>query len=683
MSDPDLQLSPSQRPAPPPSDDPDGATQRSPVAPAVEAAVEAERTARVEGHPTVTAKVVERPKTAADGPDAEAERANTDLPPGAGGDKTDVGKSDTALFAGTSPGALPPAPELVRVEPVAVSEATAADDDWIGSVLEGRYEIEAKLGEGGIGRVYRARHLKLGRPVAVKVLLERFRGTEAVRARFEREAQTLSALQHPNIVTVTDYGVLQDPIAAGCPYLVMELVDGSDLDVLLEQGLIPIERAVGLMIQVLRSLAYAHESGIVHRDLKPGNALLRVLPDGSDHVEVLDFGLAKFLDEGTEASPASPKLTRAGTILGTPAYMAPEQVEAAACDARTDVYAAGVMLFELLTGVLPFQHQDPGTMLRAHLVDPPPSMRSKRPEVPAVLETIVEKALSKRMDARYADGGAMLEALEAVDLHERATVTGKLRAIGEDLPEKLEQVSSRVGGQLRTLEGRWGVLRKSAEKKWGETRTRLPAPMQKIPTSVYLFAAVALGVVVLAGALVAMMPTVSTVEVGPTPHAAITEIPDGVDLADVEQTDELPDARNPWLDVATLPPEIVSIKARVDSGRRLGRSQLGSLRMLHRDYPNDCRPLLLHAHGYALRRWLSHALPLYIEAFELDPSCRGDPAMLDNLVEMAATETLEREAASVILQIYGSEAEDAVEAAIESSSRAVERQRLEALLDAL
>lgn len=570
----------------------------------------------------------------------------------------------------------------VQSTPVPVTEEPPPEenDPWVGSTLDGRYAIEAKLGEGGIGRVYRARHLKLGRPVAVKVLLERFRTLESVKARFEREAQTLSALQHPNIVTVTDYGLVD-----GCPYLVMELIEGEDLDVLLEEvGAIPVERALGLMVQVLRSLAYAHESGIVHRDLKPGNALLRVLPDGSDHVEVLDFGLAKFLDDGPAdgTKRTSPKLTRAGTVLGTPAYMAPEQVEASACDARTDVYAAGVMLFELLTGQLPFQHEDPGSMLRAHLVDTPPTLRSVRPELPAALEPIVAKALAKRQEERYRDGAEMLHALEHVELHARPSleaVTGKLKVLRDELPEKLEKASAQVSEVSKQAGEKLGRLRQRAEA----LRTKLPEPIQKIPPTAFL----ALGGLLVVGVLAAGVAIIlSMVDrpavVTPVAQVHLAELPEGVALEDVEQTAALPAPRDPWED-EDMPGEMRPIRARVLEGRRLGRSMLGTLRMLHRDYPQDCRPLLLHAHAYADKRWLSHALPLYVEVFELDPSCRGDPLMLDHMVEMTMTETLHHEASGTLLQIYGDEAEDAIEAKLDGDVRPAERQRLEAVLDAL
>ncbi|MEM1417489.1 MAG: serine/threonine-protein kinase, partial [Myxococcota bacterium] len=204
-----------------------------------------------------------------------------------------------------------------RDEPVS-GEIPRLPERLIGEVLGERYRVDALLGEGGIGRVYRATHLKLDRPVAVKVLLEEHRELALQRQRFEREVRTLARLRHPNIVTVVDFGV-----AEGLPYLVMELVEGEDLDALLEGGgpFAP-ERAFEVLRQVLKSLAYAHEKGIVHRDLKPSNVLLTSLPDGSEHVEVLDFGLAKFIDPVEEA--ASPKLTRAGCIVGSPAYMAPE-----------------------------------------------------------------------------------------------------------------------------------------------------------------------------------------------------------------------------------------------------------------------------------------------------------------------------------------------------------------------
>ena len=549
--------------------------------------------------------------------------------------------------------------------------ATEVDDALVGQVLDGRYRIEAKLGEGGMGGVYRALHLKLERPVAVKVLHETFRDAKDVVQRFEREARTLSTLQHPNIVTITDFGV-----AEGLPYLVMELIEGTDLDTLVETGgALPVERTLALMTQVLRSLSYAHASGIVHRDLKPGNVLLRVLPDGTDHVEVLDFGLAKFIDDGSAGRPASPKLTRAGTILGTPAYMAPEQIEGqAAVDARTDVYAAGVMFFELLAGRLPFLHEDPGSMLRAHLVDTPPKLRGLRPEVPAALEALIERALAKAPEARFADGGAMLAALEELELEEPGAldqVTGKIKALGEGWRE--------VSDELRLPERLSFV-----EERVSRAQSKLPEPLRKVPPLALLGGTAALGLLLVVLLGVALWPSPPT-----PPHApgipVLPPLPEGVALEDVEHAEGLPEAQNPW-ERGDVPEHLVPLKAKLDAGRRLGRREVGTITMVGRDHPDDCRPKLLHARAWAARRWLSNARPIYLEAFEMDPSCRGDPAMLADFIEMAMTETLEEEASQDIVRIWGEEAEEAVEARLEheeASLRPVERRRLERLLDVL
>ena len=174
-------------------------------------------------------------------------------------------------------------------------------DPLIGKVLDERYRIEEPLGQGGIGRVYKARHLILGRHVALKVLLAQYESIPVLQERFRREAEALAALSHPNIVTVTDFGV-----AEGMPYLVMELLEGLDLAALIAQEDIPPARAFAIVRQVLMALSYAHSRELVHRDLKPQNIYVRALGEGSDHVEVLDFGLARFLGD---APNRGPKLT--------------------------------------------------------------------------------------------------------------------------------------------------------------------------------------------------------------------------------------------------------------------------------------------------------------------------------------------------------------------------------------
>jgi len=283
-------------------------------------------------------------------------------------------------------------------------------DPLIGRTLDGRYEVLGRLGSGGMGVVYRGRQAHLERFVAIKVL---HRDTAAIpewRQRFEREARALSALAHPNVVPVTDSG-----FDGGVPFLVMELLEGKTLAELIKEGPLPLGRALDIGRQILRGLAFAHGKGIIHRDLKPTNVFLQALPDQADHVRLLDFGTAKFL-EGSGSPTLAETLTRVGVVFGTPAYMSPEQAKAAPVDARTDVYAAGVLLFELLAGRRPFVAEAQDGYIAAHLSQPVPSLAKVRPGIVATpaFQAVIERAMAKEPAARFKDAGALLAALEEV-----------------------------------------------------------------------------------------------------------------------------------------------------------------------------------------------------------------------------------------------------------------------------
>ena len=283
-------------------------------------------------------------------------------------------------------------------------------DSLIGRKLDGRYEMLGRLGEGGVGVVYRARQVHLGREVAIKVLHKDAAAIPEWRRRFEREAQALSALAHPNVVPVTDSG-----IDNGVPFLVMELLQGKTLADLLKEGPLPLWRALDIARQLLRGLAFAHGKGIVHRDLKPANVFLQELPDQADHVRLLDFGMVKFLEKA-DSGPMADTLTRAGVVFGTPAYLSPEQAKGGPADARTDVYAAGCVLFQLLSGRRPFIDDTYEGVVMAHLTQPVPSLLKVRPGLAAAaaFQPVVEKSMAKKPSARFKDADAMLNALEAV-----------------------------------------------------------------------------------------------------------------------------------------------------------------------------------------------------------------------------------------------------------------------------
>jgi serine/threonine-protein kinase len=271
-------------------------------------------------------------------------------------------------------------------------------DPRVGAVLQGRYRLDAQLASGAMGVVYRGERLQLGRPVAVKFLHPWIATQKAFLTRFETEARAMSRLQHPNCVSVIDFGI------EGTPYLVMDFVTGKTLREILGAGRLPPARALRLVRQLLAGLGYAHAQGIIHRDLKPENLILSDEPGLSDHLRILDFGLAKLRD--------GPAMT-AGFAVGTPSYMSPEQTGAdGGIDARTDLYAVGVVLFELLSGRKPFQSENVGELLLMHREQPPPLLRAVAPELSAAMEAVVSKALAKMADDRFQTAAEFATALD-------------------------------------------------------------------------------------------------------------------------------------------------------------------------------------------------------------------------------------------------------------------------------
>ena len=269
----------------------------------------------------------------------------------------------------------------------------------------GNYEILDRIGKGGMATVYRARQLNMRRDVAVKIMSADLAEDPEFVARFEREAHMIASLEHPRIVPVHDFGLEGDLC-----YLVMRLVEGETLYHRLRSGPIPLQTAARYMAQIGEALDYAHAEGVIHRDLKPNNILI----DRWDNLYLMDFGLAKLV-------AATQSLTQTGTVLGTPAYMAPEQWRGEPVDARTDVYALGVILYEMVLGRTPFESDTPFTLMYKHINDPPPLPRELLPDLPEEVEAVILKALAKNKEDRYQSAGALARAFGEV-----ARVAGSL-----------------------------------------------------------------------------------------------------------------------------------------------------------------------------------------------------------------------------------------------------------------
>ncbi len=268
----------------------------------------------------------------------------------------------------------------------------------VGEVVAGRYELEELVGSGGMSSVFRAHDALLERKVALKILHEQYTSDEDYVERFRREARAVAGLSHPNIVTVIDRGE-QD----GRQFIVFEYIDGESLKQLVDRtGPLPVDQAVGLTLQIARALAFAHQQGLVHRDVKPQNVLLN--DDG--RAKVTDFGIARSLD-------VQQGMTQSGTVMGTSDYIAPEQARGERVDEQTDVYSLGVVLYELLTGEVPFPGENFVAVAMRHINEPPPSARERRPDVSPRLDAAIKRAMAKEPGDRFGSMGDFVGELEA------------------------------------------------------------------------------------------------------------------------------------------------------------------------------------------------------------------------------------------------------------------------------
>jgi hypothetical protein len=519
--------------------------------------------------------------------------------------------------------------------------SASVPDPFIGRTLSGRYEVLARLGAGSVGVVYRGRQVQLDRPVAIKVLHQSAAASPEWRRRFEREARVVSALAHPNVVAITDFGIDGD-----AAYLVMELLQGKTLAELIDKGPLPEARALDIVRQTLRGLAFAHRKAIAHRDLTPANIFLQALPDHADHVRLLDFGMANLLEESK--SP--------------PSYMAPEQVKGERVDTRADIYAAGVILFQLLAGRLPYVADTPEGIREAHVVEPVPLLADVRPDLSIArrMQPVIDRAMAKKPAARYPQALWMLSALEALDGGARgAAASAELVPTLRELPPVRR-------------------ARRAPEPSPPSEPPRVPGaraqPWRTAIALAALAAAVLTGVTFLRrqrGPLVesakpvAVQAPAPAPDVTPAPPAQAPEPPPTVTRTQTKPASTTAPgqrARDPWQD--PVPEPLKPIRDGLARGTHLNEGALGPAYAFARQNPGDPRPWLLIAHAYVQLGWLSNAVERYQRAYSADPTCRGDPQMLEDLVTAAAHPAAGRKAARAIRDIYGAEALPAVEKAI-------------------
>lgn len=374
-------------------------------------------------------------------------------------------------------------------------------------LLAGRYRVIRSIAKGGMGEVLLAEHVDLQRRVALKVMRPPRHGADGVdfEARFRTEARTLAQLHHPHVVTVHDFGVLP----TGRFYLAMEYVEGARLADVLAEGRVPVDRALRLAMQTAQALGYAHKHGVVHRDLTPSNLLVATDVDGHDHIKLVDFGIVKVDRSDAEE-------TQEGVVLGSPHCMAPEQIDGVGVDARTDIYAFGVLLYRLLTGVYPFRGTQTMAILMAHLDAPVPPFAEAAPDrmISEGLERITRRCLAKRQDDRYPDVDSLLADL---------TAEAGVDALGTTLAVTLPQ-----------------DLRAAAQAARVEVDRRIARPLVLTAVLALLGAAVLglVGVLLLARAPAPAEVPEGSLPAPPPPVAAGTVSEEGAPTAEVAPPDQ-------------------------------------------------------------------------------------------------------------------------------------------------
>jgi serine/threonine protein kinase len=424
-------------------------------------------------------------------------------------------------------------------------------DDLIGQVVAGRYRVLDRLGAGGMGTVYLAVHEAIEKKVALKVLRAEYSAKPDLVTRFQREAISASRIKHPNVLDVFDFGQIEN----GCFYLAMEFLEGQDLaDELERSHWLGPDRALKIAVQICKALAAAHAKGVVHRDLKPENVFLQVTAEGEEVVKIVDFGIAQLrsTEEVAKSEPQRRRLTRTGMIFGTPEYMSPEQGAGKHADLRVDVYAAGVILYEMLSGAVPFTGDTFFGVLNAHMNDPLIPLSASNPEVhvSAELEAVIAKALEKNPDHRFQSMRELANALASTPEGAALDPAARKSAIpsvtlaefdraAEESARAAPVPSVRAQARPPTAPVSGAVTLDSVPNDIGSADTQPVAPgaQRRKSSNLWLFAV--LGLVLVAGVALAALRLVPR-DAGPQVAASENPAPLGTSVVPVASSAPLP-----------------------------------------------------------------------------------------------------------------------------------------------
>jgi eukaryotic-like serine/threonine-protein kinase len=526
-------------------------------------------------------------------------------------------------------------------------EATAITDPRIGTILQERYRILQRLAAGGMGVVYRGERLEFGRAVAIKFLHPWMASDPSFLRRFQIEAQAMSRLSHPCCISVIDHGV-QD----GAPFMVMDFVTGQTLRTLLsEGGPLPVKRALGIVRQVLAGLAHAHGQGIVHRDIKPDNILLTEAIGLGDQVRILDFGLARLRDTVTGLTT--------GLAVGTPSYMAPEQIRAEEIDARTDLYSVGVLLFELLTGAKPFEGEWVAEVMRKHQEDTPPTLGSLRSGAgfSQELEAVARKAMAKQPADRFqsaADFAAALEALPDVSAPSELPMAQVHPAPPPTIPEATVPSRPRGGDTSRELVATSAV---SDPRRLVPLRDKRPMLVVGAVGVLLL----GLGVALLWPAEQAAVPATTTAPPAPTKSASASRSDAAPKSAPAPKQQPAPSEQTKTsAEEKTVAPEklpdIEQIERWVKEGERRRDQALRALAGLRAKYPtNAYAPYLEGQVNFDNLRWMD-GLASYGAALRNDPAYRSDPTLIRNVIRCLVSDRFHTKCADFLVREVGAPA---------------------------